>query len=77
MAQAVIKTYLQKYEPALYGDKAIADRLKDEKLLHAVAKVKAEPEPDDEDVTTDNNTRSVVDPEDNDAPPPPLPPGAD
>jgi penicillin-binding protein 2 len=77
IAQAVIKTYLQKYEPALYGDKAIADRLKDEKLLHAVAKVKAEPEPDDEDVTTDNNTRSVVDPEDNDAPPPPLPPGAD
>jgi penicillin-binding protein 2 len=77
IAQAVVKTYLQKYEPALYGDKAIADRLKDEKLLHAVAKVKEEPEVDDEDVTTDNNTRSVVDPEDNDAPPPPLPPGAD
>jgi penicillin-binding protein 2 len=74
IAQAVVKTYLQKYEPALYSDKAIADRLKDEKLLRMKPK---EPEADDEDVTTDNNTRSVVDPEDNDAPPPPLPPGAD
>jgi membrane peptidoglycan carboxypeptidase len=76
IAQAVVKTYLQKYEPALYGDKAIADRLKDEKLQRPVMVKAKEPETDDEDVTTDNNTRSVVDPEDNEAPPPPLPPGA-
>jgi penicillin-binding protein 2 len=71
IAEAVVKAYLQKYEPAMYSDKAIAERLHGER---PVSPVKAAN--DDEDVTTDNNTRSVVDPaEENETPP--LPPGGD
>jgi penicillin-binding protein 2 len=69
VASTVIKTYLEKYEPALYSPKAIAERTHG--LAEASMPTKAHDE-EDEDVT-DNNTRNVADPEDN-AVPPPLPP---
>jgi penicillin-binding protein 2 len=74
IASSVIKTYLQKYEPALYSEKAIAQRLEGQTAATSMP-TKAQQDAQnaqDEDVT-DNNTRSVADPEDN-ALPPPLPP---
>jgi penicillin-binding protein 2 len=71
IASSVIKTYLQKYEPALYSDKAVAQRLEGQTAATSMP-TKAQQDAEDEDVT-DNNTRSVADPEDN-ALPPPLPP---
>ena len=41
IAKEVIKTYLQKYYPDLYSDKAIAERLASEKILSKSAKLKA------------------------------------
>jgi penicillin-binding protein 2 len=72
IARAVVKAYLQKYEPALYSDKAVAERLKGEKIETRPVMTTS---PEDED-QTDNGVRGLVDPE-NQNQPPPLPPGAD
>jgi penicillin-binding protein 2 len=56
VAQAVIKTYLEKYYPNLYGPTAVAARLKDQKaLLKAQAAAATNEGGDEEDLNVENN----------------------
>jgi penicillin-binding protein 2 len=70
IAKEVIKTYLQKYFPNLYGEKALAARIKGEKLSK-----KALPQEEDEDVRNENEHLPLLEEHEQQAPPP-LPPGA-
>jgi penicillin-binding protein 2 len=74
VARSIIKTYLEKYYPDLYSEKAIIARLTaaGQPLNFPREKGKAEPVADDEDVV--GNADNPVLPETNTAPPPaPLP----
>ena len=69
IAKEVVKTYLQKYYPNLYGDKVLAARVKAEKR----SSKKNGPE-EDEDVRNENEHLPLLEERDQ---PPPSPPGAD
>jgi penicillin-binding protein 2 len=59
IARAVIKTYLEKYYPDLYGPKAIAERLKTQgdnaKPVFSAAPAPAPDRNDEEDIQPENN----------------------
>lgn len=74
IARAVIKTYLQKYHPELYSDKAIADRLKAQGLTpNSVLPMPKAGGEDESDITLDQNDTL---PTSDRIQPPPLPPPA-
>ncbi len=54
VARAVIKTYLEKYYPDLYGEKAIADRLKAQGQTIHIKRTPSPVETEDQDVTNDS-----------------------
>lgn len=72
IARAVIKTYLEKYYPELYGEKIIAARLKAEGKPTFIPRPKPEPA-GDEDIAP-NDLLNLPDPGEASALPPPLPP---
>lgn len=60
VAKAVVKAYLEKYYPNIYGEKAVAERMKTMKLLKSSGVLPRQEESaagDEEDVTIDNNNR--------------------
>jgi penicillin-binding protein 2 len=75
VAQAVVKTYLEKYYPELYGEKAIIARLKAAGLPLNFPKIGSEmPAPITEEEDVVGNSDNPVLPESHPAPPPaPLP----
>lgn len=56
IARAVIKAYLEKYYPDIYGPKAIAERLKNNSLLVKMSKEAKASDAELEDIQPDNNT---------------------
>jgi penicillin-binding protein 2 len=72
VARAVIKTYLEKYFPELYGEKVLAARLKQQgQAIHNPTRIKPEPEEDDVDVGVSDE---IPLPDEENAAPPPAPP---
>ena len=58
IARAVIKKYLEKYYPDLYGEKVLASRLKSMGQSPVIPKEASPPSVDD-DVTTDDNENLI------------------
>jgi penicillin-binding protein 2 len=70
IARAVVKAYLEKYYPELYGEKVLAEKLKQKGLSQVVNRVHT---PEEEDTATDINNENLPDTNENTIPlPPPL-----
>ena len=73
VARAVIKKYLEKYSPDVYGEKALAQRLKSIGQNPKLVKVVPAPVVVEDEVLIDNNNSDLTTPDERTAPLPALP----